>query len=226
MAEQIAVNFDKSLNTIYRLPCPKCQIDTRHTTVTSVDLDGEIIYDSLNSYQWNEKYQIVQCLGCETVSFRHESSNSEEEMRVGEDEYETIITEELYPPRSVIHDVLADAMYLPPTIRRIYLEIHSAIGNNQPILSGIGLRALVEAVCKDKRATGSLKTMIDTLVSMGTLKLHEAEILHRLRFMGNESAHETKPHSQDELLLAFQIVEHLLVTVYLLALRASRLPTQ
>jgi hypothetical protein len=52
----------------------------------------------------------------------------------------------------------------------------------------------------------------------------EAEILHDLRFMGNKAAHEVKAHSTQELNLAFDVVEHLLKTVYILPEQAKRLP--
>jgi hypothetical protein len=44
--------------------------------------------------------------------------------------------------------------------------------------------------------------------------------------MGNQAAHKVKAHSQNELNLAFDVVEHLLKTVYLLPEQAKLLPSE
>jgi hypothetical protein len=44
--------------------------------------------------------------------------------------------------------------------------------------------------------------------------------------MGNEAAHKVKAHTQEELNLAFDVVEHLLKTVYLLPEQTKHLPSQ
>jgi hypothetical protein len=44
------------------------------------------------------------------------------------------------------------------------------------------------------------------------------------RIMGNVAAHEVKPHKENELNTAFDVVEHLLVGVYLLPAKAAILP--
>lgn len=50
-----------------------------------------------------------------------------------------------------------------------------------------------------------------------------AKILHSLRIMGNQAAHKVKPHSEEDLRTAFDVVEHLLQGVYVLPAKASRL---
>ena len=44
--------------------------------------------------------------------------------------------------------------------------------------------------------------------------------------MGNEAAHNVKAHTQTELNLAFDVVEHLLKTVYILPQQTKRLPKE
>lgn len=84
---------------------------------------------------------------------------------------------------------------------------------------------MIEVVCKNQATTGaSLENKIDDLVKMGVLTKDGAEILHSLRMMGNKAAHEVKPHSEEELNIAFDVVEHLLQGVYLLPIKASKLP--
>jgi hypothetical protein len=61
---------------------------------------------------------------------------------------------------------------------------------------------------------------------LGILTTDSADILHELRFLGNEAAHEVKPHSEDTLKMAMDVAEHLLKTVYVLPQQASVLKAQ
>ncbi len=133
--------------------------------------------------------------------------------------------EEVYPGRVAGRHKLRGSRYLPSQIISVYNEAHSALCNKLSVLAGVGIRALIEVVCKDKSAIGSnLEKQIDNLVTMGVLTKDGAEILHSLRIMGNQAAHEVKPHSEKDLNTAFDVVEHLLEGVYLLPLKAKKLP--
>jgi len=45
-----------------------------------------------------------------------------------------------------------------------------------------------------------------------------------MRILGNEAAHEVKPHSEETLNLAMDVVEHMLNDVYILPASTSKLP--
>jgi hypothetical protein len=177
-------------------------------------------------YYISDQYQIVQCQGCEAVSFRKNHTNSEDVAWNEEDQVGiTLDHEELYPSRVAGRHKLWRAGLLPPDVSRIYDETHAALCNKQPILAGIGIRALVETVCKEKGTTKfKLVDKIDELVGMGVLTQAGASTLHRLRVLGNDAAHEVKPHSEETLGIAMDVVEHLLNDVYILPSVARRLP--
>jgi hypothetical protein len=95
------------------------------------------------------------------------------------------------------------------------------------VLAGIGIRTLVESVCKHKRIKGrDLKQRIDGLAAAGILGSAEAKILHRLRFLGNKAAHEIKEPTDVELSAGMDVADHLLMTAYLLAQKAQKLPSR
>lgn len=109
-----------------------------------------------------------------------------------------------------------DEIHLPAQIRAIYSETIEAIANQSPVLAGIGLRALVEAVCKEKGAPGeNLFKQINSLQADGTLSKGSTTILHQIRTLGNDAAHESKAHSASQLSLAMDIIENLLKEVYI-----------
>jgi hypothetical protein len=221
MSEEITLN--KTENREYRLPCGTCLGRTRHKVLQSVDVNGE---DEGWDYDYVDNYQIVQCQGCDSISFRKGHSDSENTIYDEEnDETIHIETTELYPSRVAGRHKLRQAHFLPEAVARIYNETHSALSNKQPILSGVGIRALVETVCNEKKAAGySLESKIDDLVTKGVLTQTGAETLHSMRILGNEAAHEVKPHSEQTLNLAMDVVEHLLNDVYVLPAATKALP--
>ena len=183
--------------------------------LAAVDVIGE---EGGGAYDWHDKHQLIQCRGCKSLSYRIASSNSEDYDVDEEGVRYYIQTEKLYPPRMVGSKGFGDeAIFLPEKVRKIYDETLTALSINAPILAAIGLRALLEAVCKAKDAEGKdLFAKIDSLVEKRVLTPAGATILHKIRTLGNEAAHEVKPHSERQLSVAFDIVEHLLKDVFIL----------
>jgi hypothetical protein len=48
-------------------------------------------------------------------------------------------------------------------------------------------------------------------------------VLHKLRVLGNRAAHEVAPHREDQLALAFDVIDNLLLNVYVLEPQAAAL---
>lgn len=203
--------------------CSECHRSTKHEIVTEATKNGSVGSREYEIY-WSTEYQVIRCRGCETLSFRRVSSNSEDTpIQIGEDEWEENICEELFPSPHEGRKSLSDNQLLPDKIQRIYEETLTALNGQQEVLCGIGIRAIVETVCKDKSAAGGdLSSKINSLIGLGVLTLDGANILHKLRTLGNNAAHEVKPHTPKELGLAFDVLDHLLLGVYILPEHAKR----
>lgn len=213
--------INKSIDTVIGVQCDQCGRLTKHLILASVDIDGEDWFGE-NSIQYWSEYQIIMCQGCETTGFRSLSKNSEDWDHNERNELEYNATINLYPNRNG-RPLLKDSYLLPGNVERIYEETVKAINNGQPVLVGIGLRAIVETVCKDKSAPGkNLVEKISGLVSQGALSPNGADILHKIRTLGNNAAHEVKPHSENQLAVALDVCEHLLQDVYVLPHHAAR----
>lgn len=221
--EKKEMTLNKTQGNSMELPCVRCDGRTWHEVLVSVDISGE---ETSWSYCYNEDYQVVMCRGCREVSFRKNECNSED-MDVNEkgQSVQPVDHQELYPSRIAGRPKLRHFEYLPFDVKSIYEGTHQALCNEQLILAGIGIRALVETVCKNKEAEGKvLEKKIDNLVDIGVLTKDGAEILHSLRILGNKAAHEVKPHSDRTLDSAMEVVEHLLKGVYILPATARKLP--
>jgi uncharacterized protein DUF4145 len=205
------------------LPCAgTCAGTTWHRVLADV-----VSRDSSPDYEiegWDD-YLVVQCPGCKTLSFCKESRNSAD-MDYGPDgEVSPSVTRLVYPSRIAGRAEMASSRLLPCVVYLIYRETHAALCAPLPVLAGIGLRAIVETVCKEEAAPGKdLKGKIDGLQAMHLITPDGAKILHSLRVMGNQAAHEVKPHTPEELATGLHVVEHLLEGVYILPELQKKLP--
>jgi len=200
--------------------CGECSRETAHEILTGVDSHDSD--DEADIQVWH-RFLVLQCRGCKTLSFCRESECTEDL----DSEGGLITTRTLFPGRIAGRPTLRDIYHLPSNLRMVYEESRAALMEGLAILTGIGIRAIVETVCNDKRTSGrGLFHKIPQLVEIGVITRNEANVLQDLRFMGNEAAHKVKAHTQEELNLAFDVVEHLLKTVYILPERTRRLPSQ
>src|SRR3989304_8573849 len=156
---------NKYKGKVVKILCNECGTITNHTILHSQD---QTIVETEGEYLvWAEEtsYQIVECNGCESTSFRKYYTNIDME-GIDEDDFE----ESVFPKRISGRRILKDNRYIPPLVRNIYLETHDAINNELKVLTGIGIRALTEAICLEKKAKGNnLKEKIDSLVTTGDL---------------------------------------------------------
>lgn len=168
-------------------------------------------------------------LAAQTLRERYEYDNSEDleeySNAYGEPDFKYAERETLYPQEKRSKTINPDFYhYIPRKCREIYQETDEALSNNLEILAAAGLRALVEAICKDlikyeDKSLRSLNKKIDFLVEKGHLLKIQSEILHNIRSMGNDSLHEIDKQNISHLNLAMEVLENLLNTLYILPQR-------
>jgi hypothetical protein len=96
---------NKTKDQKLKVYCSQCKRETNHIVIQSVDCVGsEVIgyYEEGHpaTVDWSNNYQIIQCQGCDTVTFRHVSWFSEDEHQIGPDEWDDGTSTWLYPKRS------------------------------------------------------------------------------------------------------------------------------
>ena len=123
------------------VPCGRCSGNTLHRVLFSADN----YFEDDEGFWTLDSYQIIQCQGCTEISFRYYMNDAMSDSRSKKG-----IAEEIYPSRVAGRHVLRSAHLLPQNVSHIYEETHKALCSKQPILAGIGIRGLLEAVCKEK----------------------------------------------------------------------------
>ncbi len=216
------ITHNKNVTNRVKVRCRICKNVTQHVVLADTVINGKEHWGGDEWFDWTDEFQIVQCLGCENTAFRMSHTDSEHDFVdvYGQDVQGVEVN--VYPNPYDGRTAITDIQFLPVQLRNIYEETIKSLNNQQVILAGMGIRAIVETVCKDKNASGKdLYDKIRDLVGQSVLSSDGAETLQRLRSLGNAAAHEVKHHSQDQLCLALDVVDNLLLSVYVLPKRAE-----
>lgn len=223
------ITINKLVGDIFKVLCSQCKNITNHKVISSVRLSGSDDSEYFDDYvfSWNSDYQIIQCQGCEEISFRQADTNSEEYDAEG-----SIVTELIFPKRGKNSWNLKAFLNIPYDLRRLYRETIDCYNNENLTLCGAGVRGIVEGICnkndiKDgeveftnkngnlvKKRFDNLQGKINGLYEKGKLTKDSAKILHEHRYLGNSSIHDLAIPTKEELGLALEIIEHVFDTIY------------
>lgn len=210
--------------------CENCQ------TPTNQEVLKEIISTSHDeeSNWWEEnKYQIIKCRGCDTITFRMLYDDT----ALQQYEEGDASRQELFPKRHIHSRIAKKYHSVSGKLIKVYNETIEAFNSNLRLLSSIGVRAILEGICMDKQVTegtytnlkGKVVTSKDLmgkihgLAEKGYLTTTQAEFLHELRFLGNAAVHELAIPEIHELRMAIDIIEHVLENLYEIHQKARRL---
>ncbi len=213
-----------------KLYCNLCLRETRHGLLRSFEqagANGEVI-----------NWQIVQCAGCESVSF-YEVHLTENQNRWEETGYA------IYPLRQ--YRPIKHYVDAPQNIDRLYRETIQAFNISSLLFCAGGLRALVEGICdhqgiidgpKRDQTSGNfvikkggtttargetLDCKIEGLAEKGILTERQARILHEHRYLGNKALHELDVPDRKILEIALNIIEHIMDDLYSIPSQAADL---
>ncbi|MEO0554255.1 MAG: DUF4145 domain-containing protein [Bacteroidota bacterium] len=209
--------------------CATCCRPTNHKV-----LKEEKVSSADETGWWDEsKYQIIQCLGCDTISFRKLYNDVSYQSGFDED----MTTQELFPKRGPHSRPIKSYRNLPVEIKKVYQETIDAYNNELPLLASVGIRAVLEAICVEKKVEGGtyvnkngkaikskkLDGKIYGLLEKGLLTPNNAELLHELRFLGNAAIHELTTPGLSKISLALDIIELVIENIYIARRKAHQL---
>ena len=202
-----------------RVYCGECKRPTNHVVIAERSVDPH----PLEIEKWGENHYFCQCAGCDSYAYAiSEWDEGDWNPHIGEMDFRW----RTYPKSKTQRQTFDGDYLLPPKIRSIYSEIVGAMNAQLPLLTAIGLRALIEAICKERGVKGSnLEKLIDGLASNGILSNDQAAILHGHRFLGNVAAHEVEVARPPELVAALEIAEAMLKTIYVLPELSNQITT-
>ncbi|TDD97533.1 DUF4145 domain-containing protein [Flavobacterium cellulosilyticum] len=172
--------------------------------------------DDFNYFMWIKNYFVIECLGCENISFLEVSGDTEMVDYDEEGNREYYFEKNIFPFYLEKSNELEHLFYLPDKIKGIYTETILAFKSNSYILTAGGLRAIIEALCNHlKIKKGNLEERIDLLHNKGHLTLSESKRLHSIRFLGNDALHEIEKPKKEHLFILLDIINHLLTNLFI-----------
>ncbi len=200
-----------------KLYCNRCSGDTNHESVW----EGRRVEDLYFTGDTEEDgpsveeltvFRVWRCFGCETVQLELSSYADFDDH-----------SHSVYYPKPTRTSVKAKYFTkLPSKLKTIYKESVACYNSGAGTLCAIGLRGLIEGICRDQKIAGrTIEKKIDGLKKV--LPLNIVNNLHSLRFMGNQAAHELEPPSGYDLAVALEICEDLLNYLYELDYKTARL---
>lgn len=199
--------------------CSSCRKETSHKTLVKVNIVNGPPRDTFIK---SEHYRIAECSGCHSVFFVEKKIKPEELEWMDSDQEKGKIT--VYPDSDEIplteSRLCVLSLFLPSPLKEVYTETVVAIHKQMFVLAGIGLRAVLDAICRDKGIGKGGESLAKRLKIMAEenrlITPDEKEILDTVKELGNGSAHEGRSLSVYEIQSALIVVEHILDKLYML----------
>ena len=128
-----------------KLFCKNCKGLRNHKEHHKVERKGS---DDNGYLRWFNRYTIIECNGCENISFLHTYGDTEMYHTNNMEGYQEYYYDEtIYPYYLEKSNEIEFKSYLPDKIKMIYTETVNALKANSYVLTAGGLRATIEAIC-------------------------------------------------------------------------------
>jgi len=230
MRKIVEVEYQENVNKGEEIKsyCNRCKNKLKHTVLMDIHKNDFGVFqfpDDTDAYLDNCKidYQIIKCNECDAISFRICGWHSEREAMTDNGYY----TKE-YPENEELKKRIPNFKCLPKFAKELYHEAISSYNNNNLLLCAVGLRTVIEFVCKDQKTSDeqdenkddkvknreALYPLIDDLHRAGKISETHRSTLHELRSIGNGATHDFKSPSTEILDASFNVIDLLLRTVY------------
>lgn len=212
---------------IIRVHCGEC-VGKRNHKIVAQHKYTDNFDDGYGLWMYYE-YSIIQCCGCDHISFLSKSLFSEDVYPVGylpnnEIDYQEDWTEKLYPPpiyrqKPEWFDDLPD-----PILQTIFDELYKSLQSESHFLATFGARTALDRLIVLKVGDkGNFKKGIKALQDQGLLSDHEKEILEPTLEAGHAAAHRGYTPSSEEMTTIMDTIESLVHRILVLPAKAELL---
>jgi hypothetical protein len=202
---------DKPINSY----CSRCGGDRRHVAQKTLDRR----WDNEELSIWgHDTWQILECNGCQNVTFVHTHWFSEDI----DDRGQPIVHRDLYPPapRRAKPEWARELWHALPRgehwLNKLYDDIYGALGMRAFGLATMGMRAIVDFVVTSKAGDDirGFKSKLNAMCEQGVISELQVEILNAAFDAGSAAAHRGYSPSRDDANSLLDITESLLRRLY------------
>lgn len=207
------------IGTVEKILCARCKVMTDHIIRDSYKTSWS---DDEHDVDGGATHDFMACNGCQSATYRLTSWFSEEPGN----------SVSYWPPRgeAQLSREPRDFENIPygSPLESVYRQTIAACNSQLSTLAGAGVRLLIEGICNEQgikkgdvtddegvtKKQKNLEGKINGMVEHGLIGKKQADVLHEIRFLGNDAAHELDQPSRRVLSKAIDIVEHILAQVY------------
>ncbi|MFB8773481.1 DUF4145 domain-containing protein [Streptomyces broussonetiae] len=202
--------------------CPHC---LHHTTLV-----GTVHEELAGSGFQQEDLKVVRylmtlrCDWCKKEStYLRLLTRQQQEYRGGSREvFHTIELNQVWPPLAP-RELASEA---PEAVREVFTEAAVAEAAGAFRLAGIGYRAAVEQIVKERGATGNnLHQRITGLAALGVSQ-DIVDAFHEARFVGNDAAHDALAYSAEEIADVAELITEAVLVLYVQPAQRARMAAQ
>jgi len=196
--------------------CNRCSGKKKHEVLYHKEIKWSEDLSEDFSINGSDIYDLLQCLGCESVQLRHKSWFSEDfDPKTGQPE----ITIRKYPPPTfrTSPSWLTDLMLsdIDESIEGFILEIYIALQNNAPRLAVLGIRALLETIMIDKIGDkGTFGANVNAFEEEGFISKKQKEVLEPILEAGHAAMHRGYKPNKNEVVRLMDVTENIIETIY------------
>jgi hypothetical protein len=211
--------------TTETIECPLCKNKAPMEIVCDqiVGSEEDTFYDAVVTSQY---WQLLKCFSCYKPILRESWHHEllDDPTSITSERYKIV-----YPFQNIQQKPLPAFSHLPKSIENLYTESIYAYNNNCHFLCAMGLRTLIESVCKDQKISANanvstdLEGKIGGLFELGKISDEQKSVLHELRSIGNEATHDFVSPALSTLDASFNVIDLLLRNIYELPIEAGKI---
>ncbi|MGP3753814.1 DUF4145 domain-containing protein [Streptomyces sp. IBSNAI001] len=211
------------LHTTVAGKCPHCVHQTTLTCTSHQELDGTRETGSTPAVA--RYLMTLSCQWCraESVFLR---VTAIETQQVAADRYAVIFSTRMLEqvwPKKTPRDLAPEA---PGIVREVFAEGALAEAAGAFRLAGIGYRATVEQIVKERGASGkNLYERITALKDLGASQ-EIVDAFHEARFVGNDAAHDALAYSAEEIADIAELINEAVLVLYVQPAQRAKMAAQ
>ena len=193
--------------------CNSCSRKTKHVILATKESEDTDEIESVGLVTWWDRYDMLQCQGCESVKLKHSSSFSEN----------PDVSVSYFPP-DVSRPLPRWQSKLPHTLRSMLSEIYTALHADGRRLAMMGAPTVLDMVLLDKIGdVGTFSEKLKALERDGFIGQKQREYLAAALDVGSAAAHRGHNPNSAQVNEVMDIIENLLEGIYVLARAADEL---
>jgi hypothetical protein len=211
--------------TYSHVRCNDCGGQRNHAVRSSVYLSGgENELDEDGHLAPFDVVEVLQCLGCDSVTIRRVVWRGGRYYTTQEGEYVGDGEEITYWPPRTVWSRPEWVRRLPPAIQPILNEVYTAFDAGAPILAAFGVRTVLDVLALEVVGDiGSFQQKLDALEARGWISRLDNDRLSIVIDAGSAAAHRAFRATPEALAHMMESTEHLLKARYVLDPAAKEL---